>query len=242
MSNAATLYITNHLNNSQLNIADCTLHIDTLLVSWALGAILLISTAYGSRRATTGIPRSWQNFFELIVELVHDQVRETKITSHPIIAPTAFTLFTWILLMNCMDLVPVDLFPFKIVPTTDLNLTLALALDVILLSGYLAMRRKGFFKLCYDFLHHPFGLILFPFNIAMHVAEIGAKPISLGLRLFGNLYAGEVIFIIIALLPWHSQWFLGVPWAIFHILIIIIQAFIFMMLSIIYLTQADGAE
>jgi F-type H+-transporting ATPase subunit a len=164
----------------------------------------------------------------------------------------SMTIFMWVFLMNAMDLLPVDLLPrildlfgvhnLKVVPTTDLNLTFGLSLSVLFLIIFYSFKIKGAKGFTQELLTSPFGKWLFPFNIAFNCIEILARPISLALRLFGNMYAGELIFILIAVLPWWSQWILGVPWAIFHILIITLQAFIFMMLTIVYLSLAHESH
>jgi F-type H+-transporting ATPase subunit a len=154
--------------------------------------------------------------------------------------------------MNLMDLLPVDLLPYlfhqagvpylRVVPTTDPNLTLAMSISVFLLTIFYSIKIKGSLGLGKEIFTQPFGPMLFPFNMILRLVDEFAKPISLGLRLFGNMYAGELIFILIALLPWWAQWPLGLPWAIFHILIIVLQAFIIMMLTIVYISQAHEAH
>jgi F-type H+-transporting ATPase subunit a len=158
------------------------------------------------------------------------------------------TIFVWVFLMNFLDLIPVDLIPkvagfaglehFRAVPTADLNTTIAMSLSVFILIIVYNFKGKGGFGFGKEILTKPFGVKLMPLNIIFRVLEDCVKPISLSLRLYGNLFAGELIFILIALLPWWIQWPLGGVWAIFHILIIVIQAFIFMMLTIVYLSMA----
>jgi F-type H+-transporting ATPase subunit a len=183
-----------------------------------------------------------------MVEFVDTQVKDTFHGKNEVIAPLALTIFCWVFLWNLMDLVPVDLLPeiaavlgipyLKVVPSTDLNATFALSLSVIFLMYYYSLKVKGVVGFSKEILFHPFGKYFVPFNILLRIVEDLAKPISLALRLFGNLYAGELIFILIALLPWWLQWTLGLPWAIFHLLIITLQAFIFMVLTIVYLSMA----
>ena len=220
-----------------------TFNMDTLCVSWALGLLFSGSFYWAARRATVGTPGRFQNMVEILYEFVQTQVKETFHGRSALIGPLSMTIFVWVFLMNCMDLIPVDLFgylgasTFRAVPTTDPNLTLGLALSVFLLIIFYSIKVKGWKGFFKELACQPFGPKLFIFNISLRIVEECAKPLSLGLRLFGNLYAGELIFILIALLgPWQSV--LGVPWAIFHILIIVIQAFIFMMLSIVYLSLA----
>lgn len=241
-------YINHHLTNLHVGEGFWTLHLDTLVVSWVLGSIFLFSFWFAAKRATSGVPGGFQNLVEMILEFVDKQVKETFHGKNDLIAPLALTIFVWVFLMNFMDLLPVDLLPFlgsqvglshlKVVPTTDPNLTLGLSITVFLLTIYYSIKVKGFGGLGKEIFCKPFGPWFFPFNIILRLVDELAKPLSLGLRLFGNLYAGELIFILIALLPWYMQWPLGVVWTLFHILIITLQAFIFMMLTIVYLSLA----
>jgi len=218
-------------------------------MSWILGIIFLTLFRLTATRATSGVPGPIQNFVEMMYEFAETQVKETYHGRSELIAPLALTIFMWIFLMNFMDLLPVDLFNlitnwfgithFKSVPTTDPNLTLGMSISVfflIIFYGFKVKGGKGYLK---ELTCTPFGPYFFPANIVLKIVEELAKPISLGLRLFGNLYAGELIFILIALVDWKFQWLLGAPWAIFHILVITIQAFIFMMLTIVYLSMAS---
>lgn len=251
-----TLYIQHHLTNLSWHAATWpeksgfwTLNLDTLLFSILLGTFFLILFAWGAKRATPDTPRALQNFVEVLVDFVDTQVKDTYHGESKLIAPLALTIFVWIFLMNLMDLIPVDFLPFiakgfgihylRVVPTTDLNLTFSLSITVFLLIIYYNIKIKGFSGFIKELLFHPFGKWFIPFNLVLSLVHELAKPVSLALRLFGNLYAGELIFILIAaLIPWGAQWLLGVPWAIFHILIITLQAFIFMMLTIVYLSMA----
>ena len=169
------------------------------------------------------------------------------------VAPLALTIFCWVLLMNLMDLVPIDWLPsiahamgmeyFKVVPTTDINATFGLSLSVFALILYYSIRIKGVGGFIRELACHPFPVWLFPVNLFLEGVNLLAKPVSLALRLFGNLYAGEMVFILIAaLIPFWAQWLLHLPWAIFHILIVVLQAFIFMILTIVYLGQAHETE
>lgn len=246
---SATDYIKHHLTHLEVGLNGWTLHIDTLVVSWILGLIFLGIFYFVAIRATSGIPGPLQNFVEMLLEFVETQVKETYHGKSKLIAPLALTVFVWVFLMNLMDLIPVDLLPWlgglfgfmnlKVVPTTDPNLTLGLSLSVFALIIVFNFLSKGLKGVLVEFLCKPFGWWMFPFNLFLKIIEELAKPISLGLRLFGNLYAGELIFVLIALLPWWVQWILGGAWAIFHILIITIQAFVFMMLTIVYLSAAE---
>ena len=253
MSSASTSeYIRHHLTNLHVGSGFWSLHLDTLIVSWILGILFLLMFYLVAARVTTGVPGKLQNFVEFIFTFVDTQVKDTYHGKSKLIAPLALTIFVWVFLMNFMDLIPVDLFPMlgatvgvshlKVVPTTDPNLTLGMSCSVFVLIVYSSIAAKGWKGFFYDFACKPFGPYLLPFNLFLKTIEELAKPISLGLRLFGNLYAGELIFILIALLPWWSQWMLGSLWAIFHILVITIQAFVFMMLTIVYLSMAEESH
>ncbi|QQG46802.1 MAG: F0F1 ATP synthase subunit A [Candidatus Azosocius agrarius] len=247
-------YIRHHLSHIESGSGFWMIHLDTLAVSISLGVIFCIFFYRISIRATSGVPGMAQNFFELLIDFVNGQVHDTYHGKSKLVAPLALTIFVWVFLMNAMDLLPVDLFcwigtminfhflmDMKIVPTTDPNLTLGLSLSVFILILWFSIVSKGFsfFK---ELLCVPFGPYMFFINLPLKLIEEFAKPISLGLRLFGNLYAGELIFILVALLPWGVQWFLGAPWAIFHILVITIQSFVFMVLTIVYLSMAEEAH
>ncbi|MDO4427212.1 MAG: F0F1 ATP synthase subunit A [Moraxella sp.] len=238
------------------------IHIDSLLWSVGLGIFFCALFWAVGRKATAGVPTKLQAFIELIVEFVDNSVRESYNGKSKLIAPLALTIFVWIFLMNLMDLVPIDFIPslaqkvgammghdphhvyFKIVPTTDPNITLGMALCVFFIIIGFGLKEKGVGGFIAEFTLHPFSAknkflqaILIPINLVLEVVTLIAKPISLGLRLFGNMYAGELIFILIALMPFWIQWVLSVPWAIFHILVITLQAFVFMMLTIVYLSM-----
>ena len=241
-------YIQHHLHNWQWGSGFWTFNLDTLLVSWVIGVSFLGIFRFVARRATIDAPGGLQNFIEYIFEFIQTQVKDTFYGKSRLIAPLALTIFVWVFLMNAMDLLPVDLIPriahalgaphFKSVPTADPNLTLGMALSVFLLIIYYSFATKGFVGYFKELTCHPFGPWLMPFNIVLQLVELISKPISLGLRLFGNMYAGELIFILIALLSYKVQWILGGAWAIFHILVITIQAFVFMMLTIVYICLA----
>jgi F-type H+-transporting ATPase subunit a len=226
-------------------------HVDTLGWSVALGMLFLWIFRKAAKKATTGVPGGLQNFVEIMVEFVDTSVKETFHGRNKVIAPLALTIFCWIFLMNLMDLVPVDFLPrlfqiitgndhayFKVVPTTDVNATFGMSLSVFALIIYYSIKVKGVSGFAGELTLQPFGKWMMPFNLLLEGVGLIAKPISLALRLFGNLYAGELIFILIALLPFWIQFALSVPWAIFHILVIVLQAFIFMMLTIVYLSMA----
>ena len=226
------------------------IHVDTMFWSISLGVVFLAMFTFAARRATAGVPGGLQNMCEMLVEFVEESVRDVfGNRPNPIIGPLSLTVLVWVFLMNLMDLVPVDWIPYastmvgieymKVVPTTDPNATLAMSFGVFLLVLYYNLKIKGPVKFVGGLVTHPLPYWpLYWFNFILEIVDLIAKPLSHGLRLFGNLYAGEMIFILIALLPFYAQWALSLPWAIFHILIIALQAFVFMLLTIVYLTQA----
>lgn len=250
-------YIQHHLENLTYSLTGVegsfwTLNLDTLFFSIVLGAIFCWIFRAAAKRATAGVPGKLQNFVETMVEFVDTQVKDTFHGDSQLIAPLALTIFSWVFLMNFMDLVPVDLLPrlagllgfhyLRVVPTTDPNLTFSMSLTVFFLILFYSIKIKGVGGFAKELTCTPFGLAFLPVNLILKVVEEIAKPLSLALRLFGNMYAGELIFILIALLPWWIQWPLGGVWAIFHILIITLQAFIFMMLTIVYLSLAHESH
>jgi F-type H+-transporting ATPase subunit a len=248
---STTEYITHHLTNLKVGSGFWSFHLDTLLVSGFLGVVVFGVMAMAARRATAGVPGPLQNFIEMLVNMVDSQVRDTFHGDNRLITPIAITVFVWVFFMNAMDLIPVDFLPqifhragvehFKFVPTTDPNLTFAMSLTVFALMIFYNLKVKGIGGWLHELLTTPFGKWLFPLNLFFQAIEYIAKPISLSLRLFGNMYAGEMVFILIALLGiWQGV--LALPWAIFHILIITLQAFVFMMLTIVYLSMAHESH
>jgi F-type H+-transporting ATPase subunit a len=247
-------YIQHHLTNLHAGEGFWSFHLDTLLVSLVMGLIVFGTMWLVARKATAGVPGRMQNFVEMVVDMVHSQVKDTFHGDSKLIAPLALTIFVWIFALNALDVVPVDLLPLvaswfgvshlKVVATTDLNATFAMSISVFLLIYFYSFKIKGFKGFSKEILFSPFGKnpLLIPVNILFRVVEDIAKPISLALRLFGNMYAGEMVFILIALLPWYLQWTLGAPWAIFHLLIITLQAFVFMMLTVVYLSMAHESH
>ena len=254
-------YIVHHLANLRQGEGFMALHLDSVFFSVLLAVVFGGSFYMAARKSTAGVPTKFQNFVELVVEFVDQQVRDTFSGTSKLVAPLALTIFCWVFLFNFMDLVPVDLLPkvgeqmgihyLKVVPSTDLNVTLGLALTVFLLCMYYSVKIKGAGGFAKELLTHPFGGWMFPFNLILNLVEHLARPLSLSLRLYGNLYAGEMIFLLLAVLGGSfalaslggvfgvlGQFILGLGWAIFHILVITLQAFIFMVLTIVYLSQA----
>lgn len=245
-------YISHHLTNLHAGEGFWSFHLDTMSISLVLGFLLFGFMWKAARKATSGVPGGLQNFVEMVIEMVDTQVKDTFHGQSKLIAPLALTIFVWIFGMNAMDVLPVDMLPlilhlfgvehFKVVPSTDLNATFAMSLSVFFLIYFYSLKIKGFGGFAHEILCAPFGKWMFPVNILFRIVEDIAKPISLALRLFGNMYAGEMVFILIALLPWYLQWTLGAPWAIFHLLIITLQAFVFMMLTVVYLSMAHESH
>ena len=239
------------------------IHLDTMFWSVVLGALFLWLFTKAARKASADTPSGWLNIVEWIIDFIDENVRGSFSGKNDLIAPLSLTLFVWILLMNLMDLVPVDWIPqiahlmgieyMKVVPTTDPNATFGMALGVFLLTLYYSIKIKGPKGFAAELTMQPFEasnpilkIILCPINFFLEFISLVAKPISLSLRLFGNLFAGEMIFILIALLFSGGLAFavvggvLQVGWAIFHILIVLLQAFIFMTLTIVYLEMAHS--
>lgn len=262
----------NTLGHPQESLVDFSVfHLDTLFFSISLGVLTVWLLYRAARHATSGVPGRFQNFVEMLVEMVNEQAKGVvhDPESRKFAAPLALTVFVWIFWMNFMDLIPVDLLPriwegiyaaaggdphhayLRVVPTADLNATLGMSVAVLLITLYYNLKIKGVGGWLHELFTAPFGNhpLLYPVNFAMQIVEYIAKTVSHGMRLFGNLYAGELIFILIALLGGTATVFgfighviAGSIWAIFHILIIVLQAFIFMMLTLIYIGQAHESH
>jgi F-type H+-transporting ATPase subunit a len=237
------------------------INLDTMFWSIALGVVFLYFFSKAAKSATAGVPNGLQNFVEWIVDFIDDSVRGSFSGRNAMVAPLALTIFVWIFLQNLMDLAPVDVIPkisgllglhfMKIVPSTDPNATFGMAIGVFLLVLFYSIKIKGIGGFVGELTLQPFSsknpvvnLIFIPINFVLEFVSLIAKPISLALRLFGNMYAGEMIFILIAIM-YNAGLVLGLfggvlqlGWAIFHILIITLQAFIFMTLTIVYLDMA----
>ena len=262
-------YVSHHLVNCSETILPgqdegfWTLHLDSVFYSIFMAFVFSFSFYLAARKATVSAPTGWQGFVEMVVVFVDEQVRDTYHGTSKLIAPLALTIFCWVFLMNFMDLLPVDLLPalgqrvgieyMRVVPSADLNITFGLSLTVFLLIIYFSIKIKGLKGYAKELAFQPFGKWMLPFNLMLKLIEEIAKPLSLGLRLFGNLYAGELIFLIIALFTIRAatdqftvgdsgymvvQFVLGLVWTLFHLFIILLQSFIFMMLTIVYLSMA----
>ena len=238
------------------------LHVDSMLWSIGLGYLMYRFFLKVATSATAGVPGPAQNFVEWIIDFVNENVRGSFSGKNDIVAPLALTIFAWVFLMNVMDLVPVDLIPWafgqlmslfgadphhvymRVVPTTDPNVTFGMSLTIFFLTLYYSFKIKGVGGFVGELTLQPFGKFGIPANFLLEGINLLSKPLSLSLRLFGNMYAGEMIFILIALMYGHnmvldiSGGVLQLAWAIFHILIITLQAFIFMVLTIVYLDMA----
>ena len=264
-------YIQHHLTNwsvgvehgEKIKIVDFSVvHVDVLLFSVLLAGLFAYFAWKVGKNLTAGVPSGAQNVTETIVEFVNQQVKDVFPNADGLVGPLALTIFVWVVLMNTMDLLPVDLLPalaggiagifgadphhvyLKVVPTTNLDTTFGLALSVFVLIFVYNIRYKGVVGYIKQYLFHPFGKYAIPANIIMTAIEEVAKPVSMGLRLFGNMFAGELLFLLIALLAFSvwampAQIALGSIWAIFHILVITLQGFIFMLLTIVYLGLAS---
>jgi F-type H+-transporting ATPase subunit a len=277
-------YIQHHLQHLQMNfsfegvkqtsIVDFSLfNLDSVFFSLVLGVIGCIVLWAAARKATSGVPGRFQAAVEILSEMVENQAKGVihNAKSRKLISPLALTVFVWIFLMNAMDLLPVDLLPaiwhvagpalgmkdyMRVVPTADLSVTMGLSLSVLLICLYYNVKIKGLGGWVHELFSAPFGdkFYLYPVNFAMQVIEFVAKTVSHGMRLFGNMYAGELIFMLIALMggAWSLSFtgiglaighiLAGTVWAIFHILIITLQAFVFMMLTLVYVGQAHDAH
>ncbi|MDX1454571.1 MAG: F0F1 ATP synthase subunit A [Gammaproteobacteria bacterium] len=266
-----TSYVQHHLTHWTVGEGFWALHIDTLLFSWLTGILMLLILRAGAKRATAGVPGTMQNLVETLVDWADNSVKESFHGPRGFIGPMALTIFIWVLFWNFLDIVPVDWVPsfamwvggqlgydphhvyMRIVPSADMNATFGLSISILLLIIYYSFKGKGAGGFAKELLTHPFGsnpFLIIP-NIVLNIVELLAKPISLALRLFGNLYAAELIFMLIALLAATATGFdaasfggfigaivMGLAWTLFHLLVIPLQAFIFMTLAIVYLSMA----
>ena len=255
-----TEYISGHLTHFAKPLGDggpfWTIHVDTLVTTLIVGAIVFGFLWWVVRGATSGVPGRRQAIVEMLVDFVNDQAKSIYQGSSSLVAPLALTTFTLVLFLNAMDFLPIDIMAkfthlfaphWRLVPTADVNTTSALAIAVFLLMIIYSIRAKGFGGWIHELVTAPFGSnpLLWPANLVMNIVEYLSKPLSHSLRLYGNIYAGEVIFLLLGL--WAATGLAGtvfggvlhLGWAIFHILIVALQAFIFMMLTIVYLAMAE---
>ena len=260
----ASEYIKHHLGHlstkHQDNVVDFSIiNLDTLFWSISMGVLGCFIMWMAARRATSGVPGRFQAAVEMVFEMVDNQAKGIVHGDRSFIAPLALTVFVWVALMNSLDFLPVDMFsqafyylgiehifPYhRVVPTADLNGSLGIALGVFILMIYYSIKIKGLGGWIHELFSAPFGIYMAPFNLLLNIIEYAAKTVSLGMRLFGNMFAGELLFLLIALLGAMATTFgfighiiAGSVWAIFHILIVFLQAFIFMMLTLVYIGQA----
>ena len=262
----ATTYIQHHLTFFAEPVRESggfwTIHYDTVITSVLLGVLVLGFLWLVTRKATSGVPSKTQAFVELSVQFVNDQVKSLFHHDYKFVAPVALTVFVWVLFMNAMDFLPVDimawifqnvfhLHEWRAVPTADINTTFALALSVFALMIYYSIKIKGLGGWIHELFCSPFGIrplwaspLLMAFNFLFNIIEYVSKPLSHSLRLYGNMYAGEIIFLLLGL--WAATGIVGViiggllhvGWAIFHILIVVLHAYIFMMLTVVYIAMA----
>ena len=259
-----TSYIQHHLHNLSIPLKEGSsfwvLHVDTLIMAVLTGLVMVVAFWAGTRKATAGVPGKWQAFVEICLEFVDRQAKDTYHGKSKLVTPIAITLFFWILMMNMIDLIPAEfivkpleltgLAPhgFKPVPTADVNATLGLSISVFFLMLFFSLRAKGLGGFIHEFLTAPFGKWLMPFNLILNIVEWLSKPISLAMRLFGNMFGGEIVFLLIWILGGAgvfgaiSGGVFGLGWMLFHLLVIPLQAFIFMMLSIVYLSLSEDSH
>ncbi|HTP38354.1 MAG TPA: F0F1 ATP synthase subunit A [Steroidobacteraceae bacterium] len=257
-----TEYISHHLTHLQVGKGFWTWNIDTLIMSAAMAALIGGLLYAAARKATTSQPKGLLAFVEFVYDWIDGQVADIFHGNREFLTGLAFTLFTWVVALNCLDLLPVDL-PgkvaagfgaghWRVLPTADINGTMAMASVVLLLVIGAGIYAKGLGGYLHEWFAAPFGIWLFPANLLLNLVELLAKPVSLGMRLYGNMYAGELLFMLIALLGLAATGFtvgstlsvllqilLGAGWAIFHILIVLLQAYIFTVLPIVYISMAQ---
>jgi len=270
-----TEYIQHHLKNLAIQVGEggfWVLHLDTLITSVFVGLAMCFLFWLATRRATAGVPGRWQAFVELVLEFVDSQVKDAYHGSSRLVTPIAITLFCWILVLNGLKLIPADWISvpmgalamvvaemagstspekfnyWKPVPTADVSATLGMSFSVFILMIFFALRDKGLGGFVKELFTAPFGKWMFPANLLLNFVELLSKPISLAMRLFGNMYGGEIVFLLIwvlgsaGVLGVAASGVFGFGWMIFHLLVIPLQAFIFMMLSIVYLSLMEDSH
>ena len=265
-------WVVAHSSQEAADMGFMAIHLDSMGWSIALGLLFSFIFYSVAKKATKAVPTGLNNFVEMVVEFIDKTVNETFHYKNKLVAPMALTIFVWVFFMNVMDLVPVDWLPqlaawiandphfyFKVVPSTDPNITLGMAFAVFLLMIVFSIKEKGIMGFVKELTLHPFepslafpwivlAPLLIAINLILETVALIAKPISLGLRLFGNLYAGEMIFILIAVMYGAGLFFglfagvLQLGWAIFHILVIALQAFVFMVLAVVYMAMAHETD
>ena len=242
-------YISHHLQPLQAGSGFWQINVDTMFFSALIAAIVMYFSYKVGKNISKGAPSGLQNVLETLIDFVNGLVKEAFPKPNKLVGPLGLTIFMWVFLMNAMDLIPVDLLPkaahmmgieyLKVVPTTDPHTTFAMALMIFALCIYYNIKIKGGVGYLKSFMVHPFGIYLAPINFILTLVEELAKPLSLALRLFGNMFTGELVFLLIAILPWYFIPIPGSLWAIFHILVITLEAFIFMVLTIMYISLAS---
>ena len=257
-----TSYIQHHLQNLTGQVGEggafWTLHVDTLATSVLMGLLMVFMFWAATRKATAGVPGKWQAFVEILLEFVDRQAKDTYRGPSKLVTPIAITLFFWILLMNMLKFIPADFISiplgwlgvdyWKPVPTADVNATLGMSISVFFLMLFFAIKSQGFGGFTKGFLTAPYGKWMMPANLILNIVEWVSKPVSLAMRLFGNMFGGEIVFLLIWVLGGASILGLlggavfGLGWMIFHILVVPLQAFIFMMLSIVYLSLVEDSH
>ena len=256
-----TSYIQHHLKNLTHSVGEgsfWTLNVDTFVTALLMGLLMVVLFWLATRKATAGVPGKWQAFVEICLEFVDRQARDTYHGTSKLVTPIAITLFFWILLMNLIKMVPADFIAkplewvgihyWKPVPTADVNATLGMSISVFFLMLFFGLRAKGVGHFTLEFLTQPFGKWMLPFNLILNIVEWVSKPISLAMRLFGNMFGGEIVFLLIWVLGgdgiagMFAGAAFGFGWMIFHLLVIPLQAFIFMMLAIVYLSLSEDSH
>lgn len=260
--NSDLKYVENHMMHLRFDIMNFRMlkynelgsfwivNLDSMIFSIITGLIFLIIFYFYSTKLSVNHPGKMQTFIEIIISLIDSNIKDIPSKRSNIIAPLSLTILVWIFLMNSLSLIPIDFIPYmcekflefpclRIVPTSDLNVTFSIAIVIFLMTIFFKISNSNFLFFVKNLTMKPFnGLIFIPINLILETINLFSKPLSLSLRLFGNIYSGEIIFIIISkLLPWWLQWIISLPWTIFHMLINLLQAFIFMILAIIYLSD-----
>lgn len=257
-----TSYIQHHLHNLTAKVGDgggfWTIHVDTIVTAVLMGLLMVFAFWLATRKATSGVPGKWQAFVEICLEFVDRQAKDTYHGRSKLVTPIAITIFFWILLMNLIKMIPADFIAtplswlgihyWKPVPTADVNATLGMSVSVFFLMIFFSLKSKGIGGFIHEFLTAPFGKWMMPFNLILNIVEWLSKPISLAMRLFGNMFGGEIVFLLIWVLGGTgfigalAGGTFGLGWMLFHLLVIPLQAFIFMMLSIVYLSLSEDSH